>query len=166
MIEDWWCSFLKHSRSVSLELKVSLVAVSLPAQTLHAQRVKFPAWLAAVVVYYLLYPCVTSNLKAAAVALGICLKRLLVPATMIVLTSQGAPKNEVGPVLSPISVGASIAFILSLVEHSWTSTIVGATKLHGFKKLCVPTRNAVAFDPVPKRHINFVLDGEGCLLQF
>jgi hypothetical protein len=98
------------------------------------------------------------NSKAAAVTVGISLKGLLVAASMIVLASQEAPKKEADPgyITAPFSAGASIAFTLSLVEHSWSSSIVGVTRLHRFRKLYLLTRNAVAFDPVPKRHINFV----------
>jgi hypothetical protein len=139
-------------------LKVSLVAMTLPVPTPHAQRMKSPVWVAAVVVHSLLFLCVASNLKAAVVTIGISLKGLLVPASMIILISQGAPKNEVNPgyVTAPYSVGALIAFTLSLVEPSWSSTIVSVTRLHRFKQLCLLMRNAVVFDPVPKRHINFV----------
>jgi hypothetical protein len=86
------------------------------------------------------------------------LKGLLVPASMIVLTSQGAPKKEADPgyVTAPFSVGASIAFTSSLVEHSWSSLIVGVTRLHGMRQLCLLTRNDVTLGHVLKRHINFV----------
>jgi hypothetical protein len=105
----------------------------------------------------LLFWCVALNSKAAAITVGISLKGLLVAASMIVLASQGAPKKEAYPgyVTALFSAGASIAFTLSLVE-SWSSSIVSVTRLHRFRKLYLLTRNAVAFDPVPKRHINFV----------
>ncbi len=71
-------------------------------------------------VYSALFPCVILNLKSTTVTTGISLKGLLVPASMIVLPSQGAPKNEANPgyVTALFSVGASTAFSLSLVEHS------------------------------------------------
>ncbi len=107
MIQDWWHSFSKRSKSASLGSEVSLVPLTLPAPTPHAQRMKSPVWLAAVVVCSLLYNlCFASNLKTAAVTIGISLKGLLVPASMIVLTSQGAPKNEADPghITAPFSV--------------------------------------------------------------
>jgi hypothetical protein len=50
MVQDWWHSFFKYSRPALLGSKVSLVAVTLPALTPHAQRTKSPAWWATVVV--------------------------------------------------------------------------------------------------------------------
>ena len=103
MVQDWWCSFLKQSRLTLLGLKVSLLAVTLPAPTPHIQRMKSHA--------SLVFPCVASNSKAAAVTIGISFNGLVFPTSMIVSTSQGAPKNEVDPgyVTAPYSVGASIA---------------------------------------------------------
>ncbi len=110
MIQDWWRSLLKHSRLALLGLRVNLVAVTLPAPTPCTQRMKSPAWLAAVVVYSLLFPCVALNSKAAAVTIGTSLKGLLVPTSMIVSTSQGAPKKEADPgyVTVPFSAGVQL----------------------------------------------------------
>jgi hypothetical protein len=50
MVQDWWCSFLKCSRPAFLGSKKSLVAVTLPSPTSHAQKMKSPVWWATVVV--------------------------------------------------------------------------------------------------------------------
>ncbi len=87
---------LKHSRSVSLGLIVSLVADTWPALTPHAQRMKSPEWSAAVVVYSLSFLCSASNLMAAAFTLGMSYEGSLVPVFMIV-SSQGAAKKDATP---------------------------------------------------------------------
>ncbi len=85
---------MKWSKSLSLGSKVILVAETCPVPSPHAQRMISPGWLDAGVVYSALFSCLASNSKAAVFTAGISLEQLLVPASIIMLTSQGAAKND------------------------------------------------------------------------
>ncbi len=110
-------------------------------------------------VYSLLFLCFGSNSIAAAFTIGIIFEGLSLPAFMIVSTSQGAAKKDAEPgyvTASDLSM-PSILLTSFLLEHSWSILIIGVIRLQGFTKLDLLMRSAVAFAPVPKRHISLVV---------
>jgi hypothetical protein len=121
VMQDWWCSILKCAGLVYLGSIMSLVANTWPTLTPHAQRMKLLMWSAAVVVYSLSFSCSVSDSMAAALTIGMSLEGSLVPAFMIVSTSQGAAKKyaEPGYVTAPDLLGVRMSDCnLQGIEHA------------------------------------------------
>ncbi len=48
------------------------------------------------------------------------------------------------------------ALTWSLLEHSWSLSIVRVTRLHGLRRLCLLMMKVAALGPEPKRHNNLM----------
>jgi hypothetical protein len=117
-------------------------------------------------VYSLLFLCAMLNLDTATFVIGISLKGLLVPESMIMSTSQWVGKKYAHPgyVTSLILAGGLIAWTSSLLEHSWSLSILGV--------MCTDSKSFACQQVVllclillPKDTSTLCLDGEGCILQ-
>ncbi len=88
--------------------------------------------------YSILFLLTTRNSEAAVFVIGISLKGLLVPVYITMSISQGARKKDAntGYVTAPFLAGALVALTLCALEHSWSLSSVGVTRLLAGSRKC------------------------------